>query len=87
MGNSDLMCGKKIVPITLYVSVKFYEVLERNWNFKKFPLTARLKPCLKTKTSVPFKDKTDFITTILRKEFLKSKIKFNWDMEVNNPDF
>ena len=38
------------------------------------------------KMLVPFKSEADFVTTILRKEFGKSEFKFNWDMELNNPD-
>ena len=81
MGNSNLMNGSKTAPITLKVTERFKKVLRQNWDSVNFPLTAKMK------IDVPFKSESDFILTILRKDFSKSKFKFRVDMEVNNPDW
>lgn len=85
---SDLMFGSKTAPINLKVTEKFKLVLRQNWDFDKFPNSAKKKPNpIPPPVLIPFESEIDFITTVLRKEFLKSKFKFHLDLELNNPDF
>ena len=87
MSNSYLLIGSKSADMHYKVTEKFKKILARSWDIVNFPDTARQRFSCKLKKFVPFKSEADFVLTILRKEFSKSKLKFNWDMEINNPDF
>ena len=85
---SKLMIGSKPDQIHVMVTKEFKRVLRQNWDMSAFPNTARQKPDPNnSKIMINFESEADFITTILRKEFGKTKFKFNFDMEINNPDW
>jgi hypothetical protein len=81
MVPSNLMLGKKNTPLNLKMTRALKDFIRQNWDYVKYPETAKMKK------GVPFKSEHDFIITIIRKDCLKSKFKFNVDMEVNDPDF
>ena len=86
--SAKLMDGSKTAPINLKVTENFKIILRQNWDMQLYPKTAKRRRDPNDSTRlIPFKSETDFVTTILRKEFAKSHFKFDWDMELNNPDF
>ena len=76
--------GKKTAPLNIKITKELKFLILKKWNFDLYPDFALYKNKVQ---QIPFFSETDFITCILRKELLKSKLKFYWDYEVNNPDF
>lgn len=84
--TSKLMLGSKTAPIRLMVTEAFKELLRRNWDLLRYPGVAKMKRDCLNLNKIPFGSESDFITTVLRKDMGKTKFKFNWDFEINNPD-
>ena len=85
--SSDLTIGSNTERLGFYITKRFKIEFEKNWNFKKYPHTARLKPNpLNPIEKIPFVSQKDFFTTIFRAIFITGKFDYNFFMERNNPD-
>lgn len=83
----NLLIGAKTASVRFYATQRFKDRLKREWDFREFPDTARLKRDPKDpRKLIPFKSERDFLETILRTVFLTGRFDFDFWMERNNPD-
>ena len=83
----NLTHGVKSASVRFFVTKQFKDILDRNWDIKKYPKTARLKRNPKNPSEkIPFNSRSDFVQTILRAVFISGRFDFDFFMERNNPD-